>query len=146
MEGQKMKLYMLGDRVIRLPYLMVLLSLTACEEDLGVMRIEGTWGAQHIILVADKDGGVVEYDCAHGTIDEAIITDAKGQFDLLGTHTWEHGGPIRSDEEPDTHPARYAGQVTKNNMTLTITLTDSTQVIGPFTITKDDPGRVFKCL
>ncbi len=139
---------MFGKRMMLLPILVTLLSLTGCKED-SVQpgtQIEGTWGARHIILVADKAGAVLEYDCAHGTIDESLIPDADGQFDLVGTHTWEEGGPIQIDQQLDTQPARYQGSVSGNTLILTVTLLDDDQVLGPYTLVQDDPGRVFKCL
>jgi hypothetical protein len=72
----------------------------------------GVWGGDHVNLVVTDAGGALEYDCAHGTIDQPLVIDSSGRFDLAGTHTREHGGPIRSDEKPDKHPARYTGGTT----------------------------------
>jgi len=69
----------------------------------------GTWGGEHIGLEVTEQGGQVEYDCAHGTIDQKVVADAHGRFDLRGTHAREHGGPVRKDETADSHPARFAG-------------------------------------
>src|SRR5690349_23937403 len=49
----------------------------------------GTWGGEHIRLEVTAQGGEVEYDCGHGTIDQKIITDGQGHFDLRGTHVRE---------------------------------------------------------
>ena len=37
--------------------------------------------------------------------------------------------------EPVRHPARYTGSTDGNVLTFTVTLTDSNQTLGPFTIT-----------
>lgn len=139
---------MFGKRMILLPILVTLLSLTGCKED-SVQpgtQIEGLWGARHIILVADKAGAVLEYDCAHGTIDQPLISNADGYFYFRGTHTWEAGGPIQIDQQFDTQPARYYGTVSGNTLNLSIFLPDEGQVLGPYVLVQDDPGRVFKCL
>jgi hypothetical protein len=139
---------MFGNRVILFPILVALAGLTACAEDSvqPATQIEGEWGGEHIMLVADDAGGVLEYDCAHGTIDESLITNADGYFDFVGTHTRETGGPSHVDEEPDIHPARYQGRVSGNTLTLTITLTDSGDVLGPYALVRGEPGLVYKCL
>jgi hypothetical protein len=106
----------------------------------------GAWGGDHVGLLLTESGGTLEYDCAHGAIDQPFVTDSAGRFQLAGTHTREHGGPIRKDQKPDTHPARYTGSVEGDTMTLTVTLTDSNEVLGTFTLTRGRPARVVKCL
>jgi hypothetical protein len=105
----------------------------------------GTWGGQHIALEVTADGARVEYDCAHGTVDEKFVTDAQGRFDLRGTHVREHGGPIRRDETPNTHPARFTGQIKGDTMTLAVTETDTDETVGTFTLVFGQPPRVMKC-
>lgn len=105
----------------------------------------GTWGGQHIALEVTAEGARVEYDCAHGTVDEKFMADAQGRFDLRGTHVREHGGPVRRDETPDTHPARFTGQVNGDTMTLTLTETDTNETVGTFTLVFGQPPRVMKC-
>jgi hypothetical protein len=106
----------------------------------------GAWGGVHVSLLLTATGGTLEYDCAHGTIDQPFVIDSAGRFQLAGTHTREHGGPIRKDERPDTHPARYNGAVDGDTMTLTVTRTDSNEVLGTFTLTRGRMARVVKCL
>ena len=109
-------------------------------------RVEaGTWGGQHIQLTVRADGAGIEYDCANGTVTGALELDAEGRFDLRGTHTREHGGPVRVDEEPESHPARYEGRVSGRTMTLSVTLTDTNERVGNFTLTLGREGRIFKC-
>ena len=106
----------------------------------------GMWGGAGIRLDVSADGAIIEYDCAHGTIDQPIVGDRNGRFTVTGTHVREHGGPIRVDEPPDRHPARYDGQVAGNSMRLSVTLTDGNQTIGSFDATLNGPARVVKCL
>jgi len=106
----------------------------------------GAWGGDHVGLLLTGTGGTLEYDCAHGTIDQPFVIDSAGRFQLAGTHTREHGGPIRRDEKPDKHPARYTGSVNGDRMTLTVTLTDTNEALGTFTLTRGRMARVFKCV
>ena len=105
----------------------------------------GTWGGQHIALEVTEQGARVEYDCGHGTIDQKIVADAGGRFDVRGTHVREHGGPVRRDETPNTHPARFQGQIKGDTMTLSVTETDTNQSIGTFTLVFGQPPHLMKC-
>jgi hypothetical protein len=92
------------------------------------------------------DGLIGTWGGAHGSIDQPFKVDANGHFDLAGTHVPEEPGPIREDQPPVVHPARYTGTTDGRTMTLTVTQTDSNQTLGPSTLTLDAPGRVVKCL
>src|SRR5215475_15948993 len=59
----------------------------------------GVWGGQHIHAQITENGAELEFDCAHGSIPQAITLDSKGRFDVVGKFAPEHGGPIRRDEE-----------------------------------------------
>jgi hypothetical protein len=125
-----------------------IVAVVACRSPIaGEDRLAaGVWGGTSIRIDVTAGGATIEYDCAHGTIDEPLLTDRDGRFTAVGTHVREHGGPIRQDESPDRHPARYGGQLSGDILRLTVTLTDSPQEIGTFTLTRGATGRVFKCL
>ncbi len=106
----------------------------------------GVWGGDHIAMTITESSAHIELDCAHGDVPNPITIDARGQFAVAGTFGREHGGPIRQDEIPDSHPAMYTGSVSSNAMTLTIQQTDTNQTIGTFTLVRGTQGRVVKCL
>jgi hypothetical protein len=103
----------------------------------------GLWGGDHIALTVDDRSAHVELDCAHGDI-PTRLPDAP--FTVAGTFVRERGGPIRVDETADSHPAVYVASMTGSVMTLTIRLTDSSELVGTFTLTRGASGRVVKCL
>ncbi|HEX8650885.1 MAG TPA: hypothetical protein VF708_08580 [Pyrinomonadaceae bacterium] len=105
----------------------------------------GVWGGAHIRLNLTKNHAEIEYDCAHGTIEEPLALDDKGRFDAKGTLIAEHGGPVRRNESPRNRPARYTGHVNGETMTLTVTLTDTNETLNTFTLTHGSEGRVMKC-
>jgi hypothetical protein len=105
----------------------------------------GTWGGQHIRLEVTAQGGQVEYDCAHGTIDQQIAPDAQGRFEVTGTNVREHGGPVRKDETADSHPARFRGQIKGDTMTLTVTESDTKEILGTFTLVYGQQPHLMKC-
>lgn len=106
--------------------------------------VKGEWNAQHISLALDSSGGTTEYDCAHGTLAAPVRLDAKGRFDVPGTHTREHGGPIREGEEPDSRPARYLGRLEDGVLSMRVVVEADT--LGPFRLRRDGRVQLVKCL
>src|SRR5262245_65334226 len=136
-------------RAARAVTLVALLTpAAACQSPTGNSggAAVGQWGGDHIRLDVTSSGAAIEYDCAHGTIDEPIAVDNGGRFSVAGTHTFEHGGPVRIDEPPNRHPARYDGRVVGDTMEITVTVTDTRQRIGQFMLFLNHPARLMKCL
>lgn len=106
----------------------------------------GIWGGTGIRLDITASDAAIEYDCAHGTIDQPIVADRAGRFSARGTHVREHGGPIRIDEPPDRHPATYEGELSGNSLRLAVTLVDTHQTAGTFSATLNGAARLVKCL
>jgi hypothetical protein len=108
--------------------------------------IVGEWGGDHAGLIATADSGTLEYDCAAGRITEPLRPEADGTFAATGTHTPGRGGPVRLDDPPRRRPARYTGRVRGDQLTLTVIMTDSAQMVGTFELVRGRSARVFKCL
>ena len=106
----------------------------------------GMWGGNHVRMDVAKGGAKLEFDCAHGSIDAPLVMSGDGRFDLKGVFVRERGGPVRQGQEDKSLPARYAGSVDRKTMTLSITLTDTGQDIGTYTLTHGTTGRLTKCL
>jgi hypothetical protein len=105
----------------------------------------GVWGGEHIRMEVTDSGADIEYDCAHGVIDEPIVLDGEGNFDVKGKYLREHGGPIRKVEENNGITVRYVGHASGKELSLTITNPDKKETIGTFTLTQGSEGRVMKC-
>lgn len=108
--------------------------------------LKGVWGAQGVSMQVTDAGAQISYDCAHGSISEKIVLDAQGRFSARGHHANEHPGPVRVDEDQNGKAASYRGTVTGNTMELTVTLADSNEVVGTFTLTHGTSGRIRRCL
>ncbi len=106
----------------------------------------GQWGAMGVGMEVTESGARIEYDCAHGTIDEPLVLDADGRFDVKGLHFREHGGPIREGEESKGMPVRYVGQVTGDTMALSVKPEGSDTPIGNHQLVRGKTGRIHKCL
>jgi len=108
--------------------------------------VSGAWGGPDIALEVTSEGTNINFNCAHGHIDEAIVPDSSGSFSVKGTYVREHGGPMRSDENPDARNATYKGKITGEKMTLTVTFADGTEDVGPFNLEHGKSGRIHKCM
>ncbi|HEX6728502.1 MAG TPA: hypothetical protein VF074_00750, partial [Pyrinomonadaceae bacterium] len=113
------------------------------NKDESTPNAEVVWGGQHVRLVLTSRGGEIEFDCAHGELNEPLKLDEQGQFSVAGTLVRE-GGPTRQDG-PAGKPARYSGRVEGNKMTLTVTLGDSNEKPDEFSLTRGSGGRLWKC-
>jgi hypothetical protein len=106
----------------------------------------GTWGAMGVAMEVTDSGATIEYDCAHGTIDQPLLLDADGRFDVKGHHFREHGGPIRQGEETKGEPVHYVGQVTGDTLTMTVKPDGSDTPIRSLELIRGKSGRIHKCL
>lgn len=105
----------------------------------------GQWGGQHVGMEVSDSGAQLEFDCAHGGIDEAIVLSKDGRFDVKGTYAQERPGPRREDDNA-ARPVRYVGEVEGKTMRLTIRAGDgSTDAIGSYTLEHGKAGVIRKC-
>ena len=105
----------------------------------------GVWGGQHVRVEITEAGAQFEFDCAHGAISQSIQLDSGGKFDVPGKFAPEHAGPVQRDEESNYRDVRYAGHVSQQEMTLTISDTRTKEVIGTFELKHGSEGRLMKC-
>jgi hypothetical protein len=103
----------------------------------------GAWGGEHVVLQASSDGATLEFDCAHGEIKQPIVPDENGNFDVAGTYSAEHPGPVLRDEEQSAASARYSGHVEGDTMTLKVIR--EKEDLGTFTLTRNAQPVLRKC-
>ena len=121
-------------------------GLSACASmALSPTNVSGVWGGPHISLVLEGGLGTIEYDCASGTIDTPVIPAPDGSFAATGTHRAGQGGPIRVGQIFISKPAKYAGKIEKDHMTLGVVLEDGT-ALGPYDLTRGAQGSLTRCL
>jgi hypothetical protein len=106
----------------------------------------GVWGGQGISLEINDSGAEINYDCAHGSITGKIVPDREGKFVVKGLHVREHGGPVREEEDKTGQPVTYRGSIDGETMDLTVTLSETKESIGTFTLTRGKSGRIRKCM
>lgn len=104
----------------------------------------GLWGGQHISFDVSSKGAKIEYDCAHATIDRAIVLDRNGRFNISGRQFHERGGPVRQGEQAG-YPVVFSGEVKGKTMTLTVQNSETREEIGTFTLTQGAQPKLVKC-
>src|SRR4029077_1824336 len=77
------------------------------------------WGGDHVRMEVTRSGAELEFDCATGTITEAV-PETEGTFSLKGTFTPERGGPTRDGDASRTVDANYSGTIKNDTMTLRV--------------------------
>ena len=124
----------------------LILALTGCAmmEQRPPNKM-GDWGGPHAGVTLEGGLGQVQFDCASGTIDKAIIPGPDGSFSVSGTYNEGQGGPVRVGQIFKSQRATYSGTIVAQQMTLNVTLEDGT-VVGPFTLTENAPAQLTRCL
>ena len=130
--------------------LIVLFSLSGVLLQAGTRAVPdasavatGAWGGEHVVLEVSEKGAAVEFDCAHGQVTQPVTLDKHSDFDVAGTFTPEHGGPVRRNENAPPASARYSGHVDGDSMSLTVTL--GKQRVGIFALVRGSRPRLMKC-
>jgi hypothetical protein len=116
-------------------------DMEATFDTTAVARVP--WGGEHFILRVSKKGAEAEFDCARGQVTHLITLDKHGDFDVRGTFTPAHGGPVRQDENAPPTPAHYSGHVDGDTMSLTVTL--AREKVGTFMLPRGSRPNLRKC-
>jgi hypothetical protein len=105
----------------------------------------GTWGGKHIRLEVTERGATIEYDCAHGVVEQRIVVDRAGHFSVAGTHYEEHGGPVHASDTESGYPVRLNGRVGGSLLKLTVTRAGTKKSIGVFNLVRGGEAQIMKC-
>jgi hypothetical protein len=108
----------------------------------------GVWGGRHIGMTVTETGAEIEYDCAHGVIEQPIKLDDVGRFDVNGTFVPE-GGPISVDtggvSREKSFAARYYGEVKGEKMNLKVTIVESKLTLDELFLVHGQQPGLEKC-
>jgi hypothetical protein len=105
----------------------------------------GTWGGDHVRLEVGEKGAELDFDCAHGSIDNPILLNDQGRFEIKGVLVREQHGPVRVGHEPKNESAVYSGRLQGATMTLWVTLSGSQETLGTYSLVHGEQARVRKC-
>src|SRR5262249_61808730 len=68
----------------------------------------GVWGGQHIHAQITENGAELEFDCAHGSIPQAITLDSKGRFDVADKIAGGQPGAVRAEQQTQRTEVTHA--------------------------------------
>jgi hypothetical protein len=105
--------------------------------------LPGVWGGQHIRFEVAEGGVRIDLDCAHASVEGKVYVDGSGRFSAAATYRRERGGPALEGEEARGERVTLSGRVGGSLMSLTITRGKT--LLGTYTLTRDNEGRVVKC-
>ncbi len=96
----------------------------------------GLWSSSAVSLELRAEGGTLSYQCGAGTIAGDWRLDPDGTFTGTGEHFFG-GGPAPIEGRPPNR-ARYSGRIHGRRFTLTVSLIDLGQQLGPFELTRGE--------
>ena len=120
-----------------------ILVLLACSGAMAtrITEVDGRWGGDNAGLIVDNTTAHVHIGCTLGDATGPIRPDADGRFEAIGTYNVD-AYPV---DRGITHPARFTGRITGQTMTLTVTLTDTNQILGPVTLIYGKEPKMGPC-
>lgn len=114
----------------------------------------GIWGVMGANLTVHTDSVSIDLSGANANFSPRPKLNARGEFNATGRYNQEGPGalPIDRDVSPtrpkvvDGPNARFHGKVNGKKLELTITLVDSGQKLGPYSLEYGKTGRVIKIM
>jgi hypothetical protein len=104
----------------------------------------GSFGGSGAGVEAAEGSTQLTFDCATGSVEGPITLDENGGFDVAGRLVREGPGPVRPEQTKGV-PARFAGKLDGETMTLSVRVSGSDDTLGPFTLTRGRLARIRSC-
>jgi hypothetical protein len=127
----------------RIPVILSALAVVACSTATStpITEVVGTWGGDNVGMIVTGNDVHVHIACTLGNAVGPIHPNATGRFEATGTYNVD-AYPV---DRGITHPARFSGRIVGKTMTLTVSLTDTGQVLGPVTLVYGEEPRMGPC-
>lgn len=106
-----------------------------------ITDVAGTWGGDNAGLIVTGNDVHVHIGCTLGDAIGPIHPDTNGRFEFSGNYNVD-AYPV---DRGITHPATFTGRIAGRTMTMTVTLTDTGQVLGPVTLTYGKEPKMGPC-
>ena len=106
-----------------------------------ITDVVGTWGGDNAGMIITGNDVHVHIGCTLGNTVRPIHPDANGRFEAGGTYNVD-AYPV---DRGIIHPATFSGRIVGRTMTLTVTLTDTGQVLGPVTLVYGKEPKMGPC-
>ncbi len=116
--------------LIGLTVLLVVAGCDASEPATPNRVLVGVWGGDNAGVVVSDTSAHVHIGCTKGDIQQVVLLDPDGRFDVPGDHNID-AYPV---DRGILHPARFIGSVEGRRMTLTVVLQDTLVTLGPVVV------------
>jgi len=128
---------------MRIPVILSAFAVVACSAATStpITDVVGTWGGDNAGMIVAGNDVHVHIACTLGNVVGPIHPDASGRFEATGTYNVD-AYPV---DRGITHPARFSGRIVGKTMTLTVSLTDTGQVLGPVTLVYGEEPKMGPC-
>jgi hypothetical protein len=126
----------------------IFILILSCKKDESLSPdtpFVGNWGGQGIAVLATETQVTLEFNCASGTINKKVMLNS-GIFSEKGTFTQFSGNIPINTNFPDPKPVLYEGNVSGNNLSLTIKSEDGKTVLEKYNIVKNVTGNLVRCM
>jgi hypothetical protein len=127
-------------RIFALPSFLALLACSVATST-PITDVVGTWGGDNAGMIITGNDVHVHIGCTLGNTVRPIHPDANGRFEASGTYNVD-AYPV---DRGIVHPATFSGRIVGQTMTLTVTLTDTGQVLGPVTLVYGKEPQMGPC-
>jgi len=126
--------------ILVLPTILALIACSAATPT-PITDVVGTWGGDNAGLIVNGTDVHVHIGCTLGDAIGPIVAGENGRFEVSGTYNVD-AYPVNRGI---THPASFTGQIVGQTMTLTVSLTDITRVLGPVTLIYGKEPKMGPC-
>jgi hypothetical protein len=127
-------------RILALPSFLALLACSAATST-PITDVVGTWGGDNAGMIVAGNDVHVHIGCTLGNAVGPIHPDENGRFEASGTYNVD-AYPV---DRGITHPATFSGRIIGQTMTLTVSLTDTGQVLGPVALVYGKEPKMGPC-
>jgi len=130
--------------MMRVSVFLPVVTLLACSSTVTstpITEVAGTWGGDNAGLIVANSDVHVHIGCTLGNVIGPIRPDSNGRFQASGTYNVD-AYPV---DRGIIHPANFTGRIVGETMTLTVSLTDISRVLGTVTLIYGKEPKMGPC-
>jgi hypothetical protein len=102
------------------------------------------WGSPEASVTILATSADVAFPCGAGTINATLHPGSRATWTAAGLF-YPGGGPLPIEGRPP-HDATYSGAFNGDVLTFSVSVPDISAALGPFKVTKGEPGPSEMCL
>ncbi len=100
------------------------------------------WGTAGVNFMINSENVRIEFDCAVGEINETLVIDETGNFNVTGKYILLGGGAAQIDELQVEKNARFEGNFSAAILNLKVTEVASENILHEVVLEKGNFGKI----